>query len=81
MPELPEVETTLRGIMPHVEGRRIEEIVVRQPQLRWPVPKSIRQAIGRRVNVVRRRAKYLLLETLQIHMALTNYALKPSLKV
>ena len=63
MPELPEVETTLRGIATHIEGKRIEAIVVRQPQLRWPVPKEIEQAIGQRVNGIRRRAKYLLLET------------------
>ena len=63
MPELPEVETTLRGIAAHVEGKRIETIVVRQPQLRWPVPKEIEQAISQHVNGIRRRAKYLLLDT------------------
>ena len=63
MPELPEVETTLRGIAPHLEGRQIKSIIVRQPQLRWPVPETIRQAVGHYVNVVRRRAKYLLLDT------------------
>ena len=63
MPELPEVETTLRGIAAHVEGRRIEAIVVRQSKLRWPVPTEIEQAIGQRVNGIRRRAKYLLLDT------------------
>lgn len=63
MPELPEVETTLRGVAPHVEGRRIEAIIVRQPQLRWPVPSEIEQATGRRVTHIRRRAKYLLLDT------------------
>ena len=63
MPELPEVETTLRGIATHIEGKRIESIVVRQPQLRWPVPNEIKQAIGQRINGIRRRAKYLLLET------------------
>ena len=63
MPELPEVETTLRGISTHVEGKRIKAIVVRQPRLRWPVPKSVEQAIGHRVNGIRRRAKYLLLDT------------------
>ena len=62
MPELPEVETTLRGIAAHIEGQRIETIVVRQPQLRWPVPKEIEQAIGQHVNGIRRRAKYLLLD-------------------
>ena len=63
MPELPEVETTLRGVAMHVEGQRIEAIVVRQPQLRWPVPGEVMQAIGQRVNRIRRRAKYLLLDT------------------
>lgn len=63
MPELPEVETTLRGIAPHTEGRQITDIVVRQSQLRWPVPRVIRKAIAQRVNAVRRRAKYLLLDT------------------
>lgn len=63
MPELPEVETTLRGIAVHVKGKRIKAINVRQPQLRWPVPKAIEQAIGRQVKDVRRRAKYLLLDT------------------
>ena len=63
MPELPEVETTLRGILPHVEGRRIVDIIVRQPLLRWPVPDRITEATGQRVNTVRRRAKYLLLDT------------------
>ena len=55
MPELPEVETTLRGIAGHVEGRRIEQIVVRQPQLRWPVPVEIEQAVGQRTTRVWRR--------------------------
>ena len=38
MPELPEVETTLRGIQPHILNNEIEKIEVRQPHLRWPVP-------------------------------------------
>ena len=40
MPELPEVETTRRGIAPHVEGREIVEVIVRQPRLRVPVPED-----------------------------------------
>ena len=38
MPELPEVETTLRGIKPHIIGRKITEVNVRNKNLRWPVP-------------------------------------------
>lgn len=63
MPELPEVETTRRGIAPQVEGVRIAAIVVRQPQLRWMVPEAVQQAVGLKVEAVRRRAKYLLLDT------------------
>jgi formamidopyrimidine-DNA glycosylase len=60
MPELPEVETTLRGVEPSLRGRTIHEIIVRNPALRWPVPPEIYQAEGRVVSHCRRRAKYLL---------------------
>lgn len=61
MPELPEVETTLRGIAPWLLGRTIHGIVVREPRLRWPVPAAVQQACGRRVERLERRAKYLLI--------------------
>ena len=57
MPELPEVETTRRGIAPHVEGLRVEAIVIRQAQLRWPIPDAVQLAVGEVVTAVRRRAK------------------------
>jgi len=64
MPELPEVETTRRGIAPHVEGRRVTKVVVRQRRLRWPVPRALqRELTGQTVKSVGRRAKYLLLGT------------------
>ncbi len=62
MPELPEVETTRRGIAPHVEGRVITEVIVRQPRLRVPVPGDlVERLVGARIGVLSRRAKYLLL--------------------
>lgn len=63
MPELPEVETTRRGIEPHVKGQRVIAVVVRQPRLRWPVPVELmtQQMLGRSIDAVERRAKYLLL--------------------
>jgi formamidopyrimidine-DNA glycosylase len=62
MPELPEVETTLRGILPHVLGQQILEVVVRNSRLRWPVPDSLaRELPGRHVERMQRRGKYLLL--------------------
>ncbi|MCE8032968.1 bifunctional DNA-formamidopyrimidine glycosylase/DNA-(apurinic or apyrimidinic site) lyase [Billgrantia tianxiuensis] len=62
MPELPEVETTRRGIAPHVEGREIVEAIVRQPRLRVPVPDDfVERLVGSRIGILSRRAKYLLL--------------------
>jgi formamidopyrimidine-DNA glycosylase len=64
MPELPEVETTLRGIAPHLTGQRIVEFIIRQPKLRWPVPRGLNQRLaGEKIEALSRRAKYLLLQT------------------
>jgi len=64
VPELPEVETTRRGIAPHLIGRRITSVVLRRPDLRWPIPPEIAQLLpGQRIEDVERRAKYLLLHT------------------
>jgi formamidopyrimidine-DNA glycosylase len=77
MPELPEVETTRRGLLPHVVGRSIREVVVRNPNLRWPVPADLRQRLrGERVRDIRRRGKYLLLDFprghLLVHLGMTG---------
>lgn len=62
MPELPEVETTRRGIAPHVEGREIVEVIVRDSRLRVPVPTDlVERLVGARIGPLSRRAKYLLL--------------------
>jgi formamidopyrimidine-DNA glycosylase len=64
MPELPEVETTRRGLAPHVEGRRITGVTLRRTRLRWDIPAEIASELpGRKVLAVRRRAKYLLVDT------------------
>lgn len=63
MPELPEVETTRRGITPYVEGVIVKSIIIRQPKLRWPVPDSLHQLKGQKISTVTRRAKYLLLQS------------------
>jgi formamidopyrimidine-DNA glycosylase len=64
MPELPEVETTRRGIAPAVEGHIIRDVVVRERRLRWPVPAGLEDRLrGQRVMKLERRAKFLLLET------------------
>ncbi|MCP5300102.1 MAG: bifunctional DNA-formamidopyrimidine glycosylase/DNA-(apurinic or apyrimidinic site) lyase [Chromatiaceae bacterium] len=76
MPELPEVETTRRGIAPHIEGRIVTGAIVRQARLRWPVPDLARTLSGHRVRSVDRRAKYLLLRfghgTLIVHLGMSG---------
>ena len=69
MPELPEVETTRQGLLPHVVGRRIRGAVVRNPNLRWPVPGDLsRRLEGEEVLDVRRRGKYLLFDCRRGHL-------------
>jgi formamidopyrimidine-DNA glycosylase len=62
MPELPEVEVTRRGIAPHLVGRAIAAVTIREPRLRWPIPDAVRKLAGRVVRSVTRRGKYLLLD-------------------
>jgi formamidopyrimidine-DNA glycosylase len=77
MPELPEVEITKRGIAPHVTHRTVNSIVVRNPNLRWRVPARLaRNLVGKKIEAVNRRAKYLLLDagtgTLIIHLGMSG---------
>jgi formamidopyrimidine-DNA glycosylase len=81
MPELPEVETTRRGLAPHVEGRIVTGVTLRRPDLRWPIPDEICQYLpGQRIDAVRRRAKYLLLDT-RAGSALLHLGMSGSLRV
>jgi len=81
MPELPEVETTRRGLAPHLEGRRITAVTLRRPDLRWPIPPEIAEQLPRqRIDAVRRRAKYLLLDT-AAGSALLHLGMSGSLRV
>lgn len=69
MPELPEVETTRRGLVPHVVGRKVRGAVVRNPNLRWPVPQDLgRRLAGEEVLGIRRRGKYLLFDFRRGHL-------------
>jgi len=81
MPELPEVETARRGLAPHLEGRRVRAVTLRRPDLRWPIPDEIRECLpGQRIDAVRRRAKYLLLDT-AAGSALLHLGMSGSLRV
>ncbi len=77
MPELPEVETTRRGIEPHVLGRVVERVTIRDGRLRWPIDKALPSLIqGANINATSRRGKYLLLEfthgALLIHLGMSG---------
>jgi formamidopyrimidine-DNA glycosylase len=64
MPELPEVETSRRGIEPHLVGKRIDRVLIRDRRLRWPVRSEVDEGLtGSEVLSVDRRAKYLLIST------------------
>lgn len=81
MPELPEVETTRRGLAPHLVGRRIVALDVRQPRLRWPIARELRDVLpGQRIADVERRAKYLLVHT-EPGSALLHLGMSGSLRV
>ncbi len=76
VPELPEVETTLRGIQPHMLSQHIARVTVRDPRLRWPVPDEVGKAEGQQVVGLRRRGKYLLIDLQQggllIHLGMSG---------
>lgn len=71
MPELPEVETSRRGIAPYVVGQEVVAVTLRRKQLRWPIPAAIKQTLpGLTIDELSRRAKYLLFATRQGTMLL-----------
>ncbi|PPD35618.1 MAG: DNA-formamidopyrimidine glycosylase [Methylomonas sp.] len=77
MPELPEVETSRRGIAPHILGKTFQQVTIRQPNLRWPVPDTIAGILpGLRLDQIDRRGKYLLLSTtagsLLLHLGMSG---------
>jgi len=81
MPELPEVETTCRGIAPHIQGQTITQVCVRDARLRWPVADNLCQTLlGLTLESVTRRGKYLLLNT-QVGTLLVHLGMSGSLRI
>ena len=77
MPELPEVETTRRGLAPYVRGRRVARLAVYEPRLRWRVARGLAARVaGQRITGLSRRAKYLLMKlesgTLLLHLGMSG---------
>lgn len=81
MPELPEVETTRRGIAPYVAGKKISAVKIRQSKLRWPVPNTLPQLLkGKQIKSITRRGKYLIFATTSGHM-LIHLGMSGSLRI
>lgn len=77
MPELPEVETTLRGIKPHLIAQTVAKVIVRHHQLRWPIPHNLEQILQHQTILdIQRRGKYLLfitdIGTLILHLGMSG---------
>jgi len=78
MPELPEVETVRRGLVPVLEGNTISQADVNRPDLRWPFPENMAERLsGAKILGLRRRSKYILVdlstaESLLIHLGMSG---------
>lgn len=77
MPELPEVETVLRGLTPQLEGATIQDVIIRHHQLRWPIPTHLKTLLSQqKILSLSRRGKYLLIQvttgTLIIHLGMSG---------
>ena len=82
MPELPEVETTCRGISPHVVNKPITAVIIRQSQLRWPIPSNLANLLtGHIFENVQRRAKYLLLKTNSAETVIIHLGMSGNLRI
>jgi len=82
MPELPEVETTARGIRPHIEGQYVINSTVRNRGLRWPVTDGLEDAIqGKSLRAITRRGKYLILDFGDNHTVLWHLGMSGSLRI
>lgn len=81
MPELPEVETSRRGIEPHIVGSTISRVVIRERRLRWPIARVVDRTLpGKKIESIGRRAKYLLVNT-DVGSAILHLGMSGSLVV
>ncbi len=82
MPELPEVETTCNGIRPHIIGKTVTDVIIRQNQLRWPITDNLRELLlGQSIESVNRRAKYCLLKTNYTETVIIHLGMSGSLRI
>ncbi len=82
MPELPEVETTSRGIAPYIKGKTIQSVTVWQPKLRWKIPDNLVFCIvGSSIESITRRGKYLLFNLSNQHSLISHLGMSGSLRI
>lgn len=82
MPELPEVETTRRGLAMALEGKRIDAVAVRVPALRFPIPDNLAATMtGRRIESFERRAKYLLIRLDDGHVVIGHLGMSGRMRI
>ena len=76
MPELPEVETTVRGITPHLVGKTVTSVTIREPRMRWPIENEVLKIKNLAISDIKRRSKYILIEssagTLILHLGMSG---------
>ncbi len=77
MPELPEVETTRKGISPYCQDQTVQQVIIRQPSLRWPIPSNLPELLEQQcIRDIQRRGKYLLFQfdhgTLMVHLGMSG---------
>lgn len=81
MPELPEVETSRRGIEPYILDQKVTDVIIRQRQLRWPIPATLKTQIkNQTITQVKRRGKYILL-TCEAGTAILHLGMSGSLRI
>jgi len=81
MPELPEVETTRRGLEPYVVGQKITEVIVRHRGLRQPVSESLEEIAGHKITSIVRRAKYLIVALKDAGHLIIHLGMSGSLRI
>lgn len=81
MPELPEVETTRRGIEPHLQKQSVREVIIRRRDLRTEVPLSLADIEGKTIHQVQRRSKYLIISLDDNHQVIIHLGMSGSLRI
>jgi formamidopyrimidine-DNA glycosylase len=82
MPELPEVETTMRSLIPHLQGHKLQQLILRRRDLRWPIPDHFEDVLqGATIQSLTRRAKYMLWQLDNGYSVIVHLGMSGSMRV